>query len=133
MSSRNTTHRAGLALLAISGVACSLYPATAAILPTTTPPAPEKQRAMEPPRHHLPGFTVPGSQIGLPTSARAGSIIDGIAPARSRVEAAGQVVQVGEDRRFQLQIPQDARGALRVRIQRADGRVLVLRVEIVDR
>lgn len=83
-----------------------------------------------PPRRHTPGFTVPGSQVGVPASAQAGSTIEGIAPSGSRVEAAGQVVEVGADRRFRLRIPMEASGKLPVRVVRANGTVLVLRIEV---
>ncbi|MEZ0476128.1 hypothetical protein AB6713_16125 [Luteimonas sp. B3_2_R+30] len=113
------------------GVAGSLSPPAtevedqAASLPSRPEPA------MERPRYRQPGFTVPGSHVGVPGRARASSTVEGRAPAGSRVEAAGQVVDVGGDLRFRLRIPADARGVMPVRVIRPDRTVLVLRVEIV--
>lgn len=82
------------------------------------------------PSPRLPGTTVPGSQVGLPSQARAGSVVEGIAPTGSRVEAAGQVLHVGSDRRFTLRVPADARDTLPVRIVLPGDRSLLLRVRI---
>ena len=112
-------------ILPIAGIACSARPAT-----TTSPPM-HNVTLDQPPRRNTPGVTVPGSEIALPTRASAGSVIEGTAPADARIEAAGQVLHVGSDRRFGLRIPEDARGLLPVRIVRPDGRTLLLRIEIV--
>lgn len=76
------------------------------------------------------GRTVPGSQITMPSRARAGSTIEGTAPECSRIEAAGQVLHPDRDRRFRLHIPVEAHDPILVRIILADGRMMVLRVEI---
>ncbi|WP_149195406.1 hypothetical protein [Luteimonas suaedae] len=122
------TRVAGAGLLLIAGIACSLPPPAPA---TSAPPSRPDERTRE--RVRQPGITVPGSQVGLPDRARAGSIIEGRAPAGSRVEAAGQTLEVGEDMRFRLRIPAGAHGAVPVRIVRPDRTVLVLRVMVDER
>lgn len=129
----NLASRTSVVLLTASGMACG-GSSLATVVPDPPPPAlAPPERTMQPPRRRVPGFTVPGSQIGMPDRARAGSVVEGIAPAGSRIEAADQVLEIGEDRRFRLRIPADAQGALPVRVIRPDGRVLVLRVEIIER
>jgi hypothetical protein len=80
-----------------------------------------------------PGFRIPNTQVFLPPHASAGSIVEGRAPAGSRIEAAGQTLTASEDGRFQLQVPADARGRLPVRIERPGRTALVLQLEIVGR
>lgn len=82
------------------------------------------------PSRRTPGTTVPGSQVGMPSQVRAGSVVEGIAPAGSRVEAAGEVLQVGKDRRFMLHVPADARDTLPVLIVLPGNRSLRLRIRI---
>lgn len=135
----NLLRFAGIGVLALSSMACSgvrseamatdKQTGSATPTPSASPPDPLDRK----PKPVSPGFRIPDTQVFLPPRARAGSSVEGRAPAGSRIEAAGQILTAGEDGRFQLQVPVDARGRIPVRIERPGRTALVLQLEIADR
>lgn len=128
-----------IGMLAVGGMACSGVRSdamatdkqtdSATPAPSASPPDPLDRK----PKPVSPGFRIPDTQVFLPPHASAGSIVEGRAPAGSRIEAAGQTLSADEDGRFQLQVPADTRGRLPVRIERPGRTALVLQLQIVER
>lgn len=135
----NLLRFAGIGMLAVSGIACSGVRSDAmatdkrADSPTPAPSGSPQDALDREPRPVSPGFRIRDTQVFLPPHADAGSTVEGRAPAGSRIEGAGQTLTAGEDGRFQLQVPADARGRLPVRIERPGRTALVLQLEILDR
>lgn len=115
-----------LALLLITQSGCSSLDMESQVRPPTSEPDRER------PRRSKPEPSILGSQIRLPARAYPGETIHGVAPAGSRVEMAGQELRVPEDRWFELHVPKQANGELEVHITRPDGRVMVLRLTILE-